>query len=181
MPSPVGHAMAGIACAWVVSGAPAGVGRRSRLVKDVLLFGALGMLPDIDLVFGAHSGPTHSIGAAAIVAIAALIVRAAFRRQGSAAGGVPTAAFVAACAAAYGSHVVLDWMASDSTPPIGVMALWPFSRQHYESDLHVFMAISRRYHQGWSFLRHNTLALARELAILLPILSLLLLFRRRAA
>lgn len=163
--------MAGIACAWIVSGVPRGPDR-VRLAREALLFGAIGMLPDIDLAFGAHSGPTHSIGAMTIIAVAAI---AAWKR----AAPIPPTFFVLACAAAYGSHVLLDWMATDSTPPIGVMALWPFSREHFESDLHVFMAISRRYHQGWPFVRQNTLALLRELAILLPILSLLLLFRRR--
>jgi hypothetical protein len=84
-----------------------------------------------------------------------------------------------ACALAYASHPLLDWLAQDTMPPIGVMALWPFSRAHYESDLHVFMAISRRYYQGWSFVLHNVLAIARELAILLPVLGLVVVLRGR--
>jgi hypothetical protein len=75
--------------------------------------------------------------------------------------------------------VLLDWLATDSRPPIGIMALWPISRQHYESDWHVFMAISRRYHQGWTFIRHNVLALAWEMILLLPALLLVMTFRHR--
>ena len=51
------------------------------------------------------------------------------------------------------------------------MALWPVSRTHYESSLHVFRAISRRYWQP-DFWTANLAALGRELAILVPILLL---------
>jgi hypothetical protein len=63
--------------------------------------------------------------------------------------------------------------------PIGVMALWPFDRGYYESDLHVFGAISRRYYQGWTFVRQNGIAVVRELAILIPALVVVVVLRRR--
>jgi len=49
-----------------------------------------------------------------------------------------------------------------------VMALWPLSREFFFADAFVFEAISRRY---WlpGFITHNVLAVAREVAILLPI------------
>ena len=59
------------------------------------------------------------------------------------------------------------------------MALWPFSTTYYESGLHVFPAISRRYHQGWTFIDQNVRAIGLEVAILGPILLLVMLFRRR--
>jgi membrane-bound metal-dependent hydrolase YbcI (DUF457 family) len=179
MPSPVGHAVAGIACAWLVAGVPGGADRRQQALGQSVLFGSLAMLPDLDLLVGAHSGPTHSLGATALVAAAAALLCAATRRGLGDAIALRPGVFAVACAAAYGSHVLLDWLATDSTPPIGVMALWPMTRQHYESDWHLFMAISRRYHQGWTFIRQNTLALAREMIVLLPALLLLILFRRR--
>jgi hypothetical protein len=174
MPSPVGHAVAGIASAWLVAGVP----ERRQALRESLLFGALAMVPDIDLLFGAHSGPTHSFGATVLVATAALLVQHRIRWL-PAAADLRSAVFVLACGAAYGSHVLLDWLATDSRPPIGIMALWPISRQHYESDWHVFMAISRRYHQGWTFIRHNVLALAWEMILLLPALLLVMTFRHR--
>ena len=81
---------------------------------------------------------------------------------------------------AYASHTLLDWLGTDSSPPIGIMALWPFSHRYFESSWHIFMAISRRYWlpEFWIF---NTLALARELAILLPLAFLVLAARRRHA
>jgi len=51
------------------------------------------------------------------------------------------------------------------------MALWPFSRASYESDLHVFLAVSRRY---WlpEFWRYNLREVRRELLVLAPIAAL---------
>ena len=174
MPSPLGHAVAGIASAWLVAGVP----DRRRALKESMLFGGLAMAPDIDLLFGAHSGPTHSLGATAFVAAAALLLQRRMRWLPGVTDLQP-AVFVLACAAAYSSHVLLDWLATDSRPPIGIMALWPLNRDHYESDWHIFMAISRRYHQGWSFIRHNALALAWEMILLLPALLLVTMFRHR--
>jgi membrane-bound metal-dependent hydrolase YbcI (DUF457 family) len=175
MPSPVGHAVAGIASAWLVAGAP----DRRRALTESMLFGTLAMSQDLDLLFGAHSGPTHSLGATALVAALAFVLSRVAGSDGIL--NVRPGVFVLACAAAYASHVLLDWLATDSKPPIGIMALWPLSRQHYESDWHVFMAISRRYHQGWTFIRHNALAFAWEMLLLLPAIGLLMVFRRRAS
>ena len=61
MPSPVGHALAGLATGWLIRGNRFNDpdGRR-----EALLFAGLGTLADFDLLFGMHSGPTHGIGAA---------------------------------------------------------------------------------------------------------------------
>lgn len=170
MPSPIGHALAGIAAGTLVWTQPAG-SRRDRW-RDLAIFAALALSPDLDLLIGAHSGPTHSVGATVIVGLVAWVVS----RRAGVARSLP---FAIACAAAYGSHVLLDWLARDTTPPIGVMALWPFSHNHYESDLHLFMAISRRYHQGWPFIAHNATALVRELLILTPIVALVTIVKSR--
>jgi hypothetical protein len=79
--------------------------------------------------------------------------------------------------AAYATHTLLDWLGTDSSAPIGIMALWPVSRGYYESPFHVFMAISRRY---WlpDFWMFNARAVARELALLGPVLGLVLWLRR---
>ena len=57
------------------------------------------------------------------------------------------------------------------------MALWPLSREYFESPLHVFMAISRRYWlpEFWSY---NLRALVRELVILTPLVAAVCLIRR---
>jgi inner membrane protein len=124
----------------------------------VTAFAAAGAAADLDLLFGGHRGATHGIGAAALVG---LLVYLATRRG----------RFAMAIGAAYASHALLDWLGSDTSPPFGIMALWPFSREYYESSAHVFQAISRRY---WvdGFWTHNVQAVARELLILLPIVAI---------
>jgi hypothetical protein len=177
MPSPVAHMIAGVAAGWfavgpVAQSSPQQSGQARW--REAAVFAALGALPDLDLLVGAHSGPTHSIGAAAVAgACGAWIARPIGFR------GVRSIVLVLACAAAYGSHVLLDWLSTDASPPIGIMALWPFSMAYYESDLHLFMAVSRRYYQGWSFVRQNALALVRELAVLVPPLIAAVLYRSR--
>ena len=131
------------------------------------LFAVCGMLPDIDLLFGAHSGPTHGLGAAAIVGLLTFTMMRSRR-------------FGVAAAAAYASHTLLDWLGSDSSPPIGIMALWPATREYFKSDLHLFQAISRRYGTP-GFWEHNLSAVAWELLILLPPFLLLLIAGRHRA
>src|SRR5918993_1216007 len=50
-----------------------------------------------------------------------------------------------AIALAWGSHILFDWLSNDTRPPIGVMALWPFSQEHYKAPIEVFPPVSRRY------------------------------------
>jgi len=133
--------------------------------RGALLFGFAGMLPDLDLLFGAHSGPTHGLGAALIVGLAIL----ALTRQ-------PRLGLAAA--AAYASHTLLDWLGTDSSAPIGIMSLWPLSRDYYESNIHLFEAISRRYRLP-GFWEHNLKAVAWELLILFPPVALVLVVQRQ--
>src|SRR5918995_5826672 len=142
MPTPIGHVLGGLAAGWLVAGrstAARAVRARSSWwahARDsrAALFGAIGAAPDIDLLFGTHSTYTHSVGAVACTAVAALL----WTR-----GRHPRLA--AACAAAVASHALLDWLGSDTTPPLGVMALWPLSSDYYFSNAFFFEAISRRY------------------------------------
>ncbi len=144
----------------------------SQKTKRLAAYAAAGMAADLDLLVGAHSGPSHGIGAALIVGVVswAILRRGRAQRSGMVA---------CAMALAYASHTLLDWLGTDSSPPIGIMALWPFSDQHVESPWHVFMAISRRYWlpEFWTF---NLLALGRELLILVPLGVILLAVRRRS-
>jgi inner membrane protein len=123
---------------------------------------AIGMLPDIDLLFGLHSGPTHSVGAAVIAGLVAWAARRA--APGSSYAVAPLAA-----SCAYASHILLDWLGEDTSAPFGVMALWPFTDRFFMSPIAVMPAITRRY---WlpGFWEHNLRALVFELAVLGPLL-----------
>jgi inner membrane protein len=172
MPSPIGHALAGVAAGWLVRGTTLPFGSHAPAWREAALFAALGMAPDLDLLVGLHSGPTHGLGVAVLAAAAAWLP------------GIPGSAgdrvrLAIACMLAYASHTLLDWLGTDTSAPIGIMALWPFRREYYESPLHVFMAVSRRIHQPDLFWMQNLAALARELLILVPIVLIVGLIRRR--
>lgn len=110
--------------------------------------------PDLDFLWGRHNLETHSVGFALLVGAAALAWTRSLR------WGI-------ALALAVGTHVLFDWLGSDTTPPLGVLALWPFSGEFYFADAFLFEAISRRY---WlpNFLGHNLRAVALEVVMLAP-------------
>ena len=150
MPSPIGHGLAGVAAGWIV--APPPHGNRSAAWMRVAVFAAAATAPDLDLLVGAHSGPTHGLGAAVAAGVMVWVCRAGLQASQSGCDDAgraglkasATASVALAVAAAYASHTLLDWLGSDTSAPIGIMALWPISRDYYESRLHVFMGISRR-------------------------------------
>ena len=153
MPTPVGHALGGLIVGAAL--APSGL----------LLCAAAGVLPDIDFAWGGHNRETHSLGAAIIAGVVVL----AWKRN-------PRLAL--AVTLSWASHVLCDWLGSDDTPPLGVMALWPLSNDYYFSNAFFFEAISRRY---WldNFWTHNLWAVALEILILAPPLAALTWLRRR--
>lgn len=169
MPSPIGHAIGGVAAGWaVLRSAP----DRAGLRRDLLLFGTLGALADADLLLGAHSGPTHGVGAAVLAGAVAWGIAGARRVPGA-------AALALACSCAYASHTLLDWLGTDTAPPIGIMALWPLRRDYYQSGLHVFRGVSRQIFQPELFWMPNLRTLIRELLVLLPVLGSIAFLRRR--
>jgi hypothetical protein len=181
MPSPIGHALAGAAVGWLVH--PAVTGDRRAAFVHVAAFAAAGAAADLDLLVDAHSGASHGLGAAALAGLVVwggrrALARSRRGRQGAA--GADPGRWGLAVGLAYASHTLLDWLGSDTSPPIGIMALWPLRLDYYEAGLHVFEAISRRY-AAPDFWSGNLRALARELAILLPIAIVVGLARRRPA
>jgi inner membrane protein len=164
MPSPVGHALAGLAVGWFLNSRRLSWDRAGLLMAAA--YGFVAAVPDLDLLLPiSHRGASHSVGAAAL---AGLLAWGVTRRLRTA----------LVFAAAYGSHILLDWLGTDTTPPIGLMALWPFSREYYESPWRIFMAVSRRY--SWAgFWAYNFRVLVRELLILVPFVMLAAILRGR--
>lgn len=165
MPSPVGHALGGLAAGCFVS---------RRLDPRILVtFAVVGTLPDFDFLLPIqHRGPSHSVTAAAGAFVVALLLlefvwptRHRFR-------------LAVAIGAAYLSHTVLDWLGEDTWSPNGIMALWPFSQTFYISGLDVFNSVNRRYWVA-GFWRDNTIAVIREIVVLGPIAALAWVVSRR--
>jgi LexA-binding, inner membrane-associated putative hydrolase len=166
MPSPLGHALGGAAAAWLAGGR-----LRRGPYAEAAVFGAIAMLPDLDLLVGAHSTYTHSIGAVLLATGLALSVTR---------GRSPWVAM--GVAAAWSSHILLDWLGSDTSPPIGIMALWPFTDGFYQSSLCIFDAISRRYWLPQEFIWGNLRAVSKEILMLGPVawVAMRLACRRRS-
>ena len=181
MPTPIGHALGGVAAGCFVVAVSAVAPRWGRWAGafELRLLGSsprrgaaalacLGLFADLDLLLGMHRGVTHSVGAMLVAAVLA----AALARNAR-----PYVA--AAAAAAYGSHIVLDWLGTDPGAPHGVMALWPWSTEYYLSAAHLFLRVCREYWLADCW-RHNLLELGRELVILTPVTLAAVIAARRA-
>ena len=142
--------MGGIAIGW------GSVPRRDMAGAAILA--AVSIAPDLDLLISSHRGESHSIGAALAAGVIAWAVTRSPR-------------WAAAVTLAWGSHILLDWLSNDTRPPLGVMALWPFTRDYYKAGIEIFPPVSRRYWES-RFWIYNLKAVVMELLILLPIATL---------
>jgi inner membrane protein len=179
MPSPIGHALAGVAAAWSVDllpgsriwrTAPASASWFKRAGNGLTLScAALGAAPDLDLVFGTHRTGTHSLGAVVFVGVVAAVLAANTGR--------PAARVALMCAAAYGTHLLLDWLGADNFPPFGIQAFWPFSGEWFISGVDIFRQTARQQLWTSASMLKNLTAIAQELAILGPAVTALWLVR----
>ena len=182
MPSPIGHALAGVAAAWTVDLVP---GRRAwRATASTswyrragggltVLCALLGALPDADLLLFMHRTMSHSVGTLLLVTGIAAVVTGLLTER-------PVARVALMCGGAYATHVLLDWLGADTRPPYGLQVFWPFSTIWFASGWDVFREITRRQVLTAASMRVNLLAVAQELAILGPVLVALWLVRVKA-
>ncbi len=84
MPSPVGHALGGLAAAFVVDS----LARRPTLTLPLLAASAvMAVAPDLDILAGSHRTYSHSVGAVAIVGVVSWLALRARGSSGAAAAG----------------------------------------------------------------------------------------------
>src|SRR5918996_1228730 len=168
MPSPIGHSLMG----YIIHRATARPSSPHNWSAIALyLFAA--NAPDLDFIPGLfvgqpsrfHHGPSHSIGFAILFAAIASVC---FRRK--------THAFVMAFSL-YLSHVLLDYLIQDPSPPHGVPLFWPFSYEYYMAPFAFFRRFDYASHSVESLLSpmltlHNLLTVLLEVVLLLPLLIL---------
>ena len=177
MPSPIGHVLAGAA---VVYAADAIDHRRSpfRLVATAAVLGAVA---DLDLLLPRyHRSFTHSLTAVLIVLIIAAAVTGRVTRLRAGYGGQARWRVALICACAYASHLLLDWLGSDTLPPFGLQVFWPFDGRFFVSGLNLFAETERRNPFSGPTLIQNLWAAAQEVAILAPVACGLWLIRVKA-
>jgi membrane-bound metal-dependent hydrolase YbcI (DUF457 family) len=167
MPSPIGHAAAGLIVALA--------GEKKTQAFSWSFFAVCMLLaaaPDLDwLIPGFHRGATHSIGFAALVTLGV----AAFSRLAT---GRASWRIALICGLAYSTHIVMDWLGEDPTIRPGVAALWPFSDRLFMSGWNLFRSTQGDNPFGPMQFEHNLRTLVQEALILGPVL-LWLVWRRK--
>ena len=172
MPTPLGHALAGIAAGTACCGSRSLLGHW----RDLLLFSLAGQIPDLDFVPGIimgdpdlyHHGVSHSVGAALIAG--GLFYLWGLHRKDALRWGL-MGFFVVL------SHVLIDALCTDTSPPSGVPLLWPFSQEYY-LIYPLFLDVWRSP-LALGTLLHNLKAMALESALLGNLALGCILWRRR--
>lgn len=168
MATPVGHGLAGLTVG--VAG-----GESGRVWRYALLGLVAGLAPDLDFVPGLlagdparfHHGPTHSLAAALFAGVVVLVL------------GPPAGRWRAGLVAAGGylSHLVLDLVTADPSPPRGVPLLWPILDGPVQSPVTL---LPRVLHSVVSpFNLHNVHVAAVETAVFGGLLVAVLVLGRR--
>ena len=165
MPSPLGHAIAGLTVQVLVARSE----RELLSPRRIAVVVVCALAADLDLLLrladgrNHHQQQMHSVGFAALAALAAAILFRLLRWPGSLALG-------GACGLAWLFHILLDYLNNDTNPPIGLMALWPFSSDYYKFPWPIFLDVGRTL--SWQTVFNNTLAATWEAIVLLPLFAL---------
>jgi inner membrane protein len=179
LPSPVGHSLAGIAAYLLARNGHVGCRREYLFICSVVIAN----LPDLDLIprllFGEtsslHRQWTHSL--TATFGFGLLIAGLARFWQGN------STFYGLWAGTVYLSHIVLDMLLDDPSPPHGVQLLWPFSESYFISPITPFASFSYTNPKigiiGMFFVPHNLATMARELALMAPWVALAAYFGRR--
>ena len=177
MPSPVGHSLAGLCGYLLAKNGPTSHRREYLLLGSIVIAN----LPDLDLaprlLFGdvslLHRQWTHSLVAALGFGLLIGIFARWWKTDGIFYGVWGGAVYL--------SHIVLDMLLNDPSPPHGVQLLWPFSESYFMSPVTPFTSFS--YSNlgiiGMFFVPHNIATMARELVLMAPWVGLAAYIGRR--
>ena len=174
MPSPIGHALSGLA---IRQGRPGIFFSTPWLEAIFFLF--LANFPDLDFLPGIltghpniyHHGIFHSLGAAVAVAAAGGGFFFLLKRRFWAATAMIFFTFAL--------HLVLDFFGKDFAAPFGMPVFWPFSYRYYLADKPFLLNIERSVNSTdffpSLFNAHNLKAVLIEITVLgsLPVLAVI--------
>jgi membrane-bound metal-dependent hydrolase YbcI (DUF457 family) len=142
-------------------------------------------LPDIDLLFGAVKGNpnlvhhqwTHSLFFCLVAGMGSGLVYGAVRGINGFRPGIVLSLILL-------SHLLLDMLTRDSSPPYGIQLLWPVDMRYYIFPLtplpDVYKASSNKAFFSALFSMHNLKTAAVELLACGPLLLITTIFKRRA-
>jgi inner membrane protein len=168
MPSPIGHSLAGLCGYFLAGNRPLSQRREYLLLSSVVIAN----LPDLDLVprllFGdvssLHRQWTHSLVAALGFGLLIGVLARWWKTDGIFYGIWGGAIYL--------SHIVLDMLLNDPSPPHGVQLLWPFSQSYFMSPFTPFRSFRYGHPElniiTMFFLPHNLATMAREVLLMTP-------------
>ena len=166
MPTPVAHGLAGLSLYTLTRSSH----ERACEWPGFVLAAFAATAADLDFLPGLllgdpgrfHHGVSHSLGAAVVFGLTmALLAPSALSAF------YPRRALLFAIF--YGSHLVLDFFAVDTSPPFGEPLFWPFSIQFFLSPWTPFLDV--KHGQSWDAVLNwdNARAVALEVALFLPV------------
>jgi membrane-bound metal-dependent hydrolase YbcI (DUF457 family) len=169
MPTPAGHLLGAAAVYFGSTDRP--------LREDWGLAAACvgsSLFPDLDFAItplvgrSYHNYFTHSLGFAALFGVAVYFLARELKRSAPLRD-------TAILTAVYLSHILLDFLGKDTSPPIGVQLFWPFWDGFFKSPVIIFGDVWRGS-LARLFGLHNWMTMAWEVLVLMPVVILL---RRR--
>jgi inner membrane protein len=169
MCTPAGHALMGVA---VLSLSGAAIWRR-RIIAAFLLL-VVANLPDVDIFFGYFTGNpnryhhmwTHSLAFGVLAGLMAAGLWGWIIKKDAWKAGLLVTGLIF-------SHLLLDFLTRDGSPPYGMQLFWPFSSAFFIAPVTVFRDVSKASESS-VFLKslftvYNLQTLAREVALLGPV------------
>ena len=183
MCSPVGHCLAALAIGIKVE-------KKQLTLKYFSFCVFSGCAADLDFLVGWYYGDLngyHHLGSHSIFAalLYGLIVYVALRNFGNSHNPDEPSIWPVAGGLMYLSHIVLDWLAEDTSEPVGIQLLWPLSEQFMASPISIF---PRFMHEADGadvlgmfvglFNWHNFTVVIIEIVIFLPLVLMTLWSKR---
>ena len=180
MPSPVGHTLMGYIV--YIASNKATDNKQWKYIAFVLL---AANAPDLDFIPGLligdpgkfHHGISHSIGFSFCLAVCFSVLLYFLKREKNGRN-------FAICFFICFSHIFLDYLTIDTSPPYGAPLFWPLSYTYYHAPFPILPDIQRVSTSNTDFITslvslHNLWAVSVEILILLPILLLLFAWKRK--